>query len=677
MNNCICNKPSIKLLGQIRNLFKDIKNNGGFNKVPKALVHYNFGLYTNEDFINDENKLVRDLSGNGYDLRLYNFAFAGMSGFGGYSENYNEYYNFGTSYVTVTPTSFEVVGSYIGMHYLVALRQPREIPSYKIKVSGVTNGHPLLYRYHIADGTPTILELYNGIYVLPKSYINETDTKRVGFMGEGGFQIGVKVEQLPIYPGGLVSDGVDDYGRCVKEFSLPDDFTVVAIRRIISGNSASLVNKGQASGAFLFESVAADGNTSNYSYGQITYSRTLPALFSYLTKTSYNGEKVTAGTAVDDDAKLLVLFTSSNKYQNTVLYDLRIYDHSLSEEELETVRDEMMSDYEKYTKPLDGITYVADWDAKGRSNDEDADVRDKWIDKATGKVINLNNFAYAGMSGWNGYERNWDKWLNVYIANNGHNYQENNVLHILEIGPWANTLSDVVSGETVKLKLRVSGLSEAITNNEVQNIQLYFNVSTAGSDFKITEDGDYDVTLTAPEDSIKFYILVKSRETLTGWTPLTTPITIEQLPLYPGALVGDGIDDYGVTQKAINEEVGTILLHYIRLIEVPKKWGYYIDGVTQNRLYIAYYQYSPYFITKLITKHNDGNIFIGELSEIIAGNTNLYLMANISGTERGQVAIYRLILIREQLDNSQLEFLKWKVDKEYREWMKKNNYNIN
>ena len=267
MNNCICNKPSIKLLGQIRNLFKDIKNNGGFNKVPKALVHYNFGLYTNEDFINNENKLVRDLSGNGYDLRLYNFAFAGMSGFGGYSENYNEYYNFGTSYVTVTPTSFEVVGAYMGIHYLVALQQPREISSYKIKVSGVTKGHPLLYRYYTTDGTPTILELYNGIHVLPKSYINETDTQKVGFMGEGGFQIGVKVEQLPTYPGGLVSDGVDDYGQCVKGFALPDDYTVVAVRKmLISSDIAPFVAKsGSANkGAFIME---YSKETLCYSYG--------------------------------------------------------------------------------------------------------------------------------------------------------------------------------------------------------------------------------------------------------------------------------------------------------------------------------------------------------------------------------------------------------------------------
>lgn len=335
---------------------------------------------TNES---EDRDVLKDLSGNGRDIRLYNFAFAGMSGFGGYSENYNEYYNFGTSYNIVTPISFEVVGSYMGIHYLIALQQPREIPSYKIKVSGVTEGHPLLYRYHIADGTPTILELYNGIHVLPKSYINETDTERVGFMGEGGFQIGVKVEQLPLYPGGLVSDGVDDYGKCIKGFALPNDYTVVVVRKMLSTvlpGTSSLVCKGLSIGAFSFEGTPTTINC--FSYGGNNYfpASQLPSLFSYQTKTHYNDKTLNVGTSIDNNTIPLTLFIPSSvvgSYMKAVLYDLRIYDHSLSDEELQLVKDEMMSDYEKYAKPLDGIHYVCDFDAKGRSNDEEEPARSK------------------------------------------------------------------------------------------------------------------------------------------------------------------------------------------------------------------------------------------------------------------------------------------------------------
>ena len=34
--------------------------------------------------------------------------------------------------------------------------------------------------------------------------------------------------------------------------------------------------------------------------------------------------------------------------------------------------------------PLHGIHYVCDFDAKGRSNDEDEPMRSTWTDKATG-----------------------------------------------------------------------------------------------------------------------------------------------------------------------------------------------------------------------------------------------------------------------------------------------------
>ena len=37
-------------------------------------------------------------------------------------------------------------------------------------------------------------------------------------------------------------------------------------------------------------------------------------------------------------------------------------------------------------------------------------------------------------------------------------------------------------------------------------------------------------------------------------------------------------------------------------------------------------------------------------------------------------AIFRLIFIQEQLDAAQLEFVKWKVEKEYRDWCKENGY---
>ena len=49
-------------------------------------------------------------------------------------------------------------------------------------------------------------------------------------------------------------------------------------------------------------------------------------------------------------------------------------------------------------------------------------------------------------------------------------------------------------------------------------------------------------------------------------------------------------------------------------------------------------------------------------------------MSNNSAAEMGQAAIYRLILIKEQLNEEQIAYLVNKVQKEYNDWCKANGY---
>ena len=314
------------------------------------------------------------------------------------------------------------------------------------------------------------------------------------------------------------------------------------------------------------------------------------------------------------------------------------------------------------------IHYVADWDAKGRSNDEDEPMRSQWTDKAAGKVIDLHNYAYAGMSGWGGYGIDSSR----VVVNGPYDRVDGNVLQFNVIKNAANFMYGVSGMKSVSARIRVEGISRAVASGKAYYLQIYFS-SSGGERLRIVEDGVHDVDLPVPEGAQWMFLYVAPAISAPDWT-LIDPVTVEVLPSYPGALVGDGIDDYGQSAEAINEGVGTVLLHYRRLVENPDKWGYYMDGVSQKRLIIAYYQNSPYFYSNLIVKHNDGNIFIGEYPQLIVGDTNLHLMANKLNAERGQVAIYRLILIREQLDDAAVEFLKWKVEKEYRDWCRANGY---
>lgn len=665
--------------------------------IPKPLIHYDFSRYSNQEFTDNPDMLVKDLTGNGYDLRLYNFAFSGMSGFGGYNNDFSNRKrslpNNSTEWdwggvsspfpVEVSPSKLHISWGQSNTDNLLTFyaNSLKVIPAMRVKVTGMNPHIRLNYKYD--DGSfknlsfsqsssnPTggIQITKDGVYDLPATTIAQDSVDQGngnnynrgwGFVRNSAESYSnVIIEQLPIYPGGLVSDGVDDYGLCVKDFALPNDYTVCAIRKFLDSSvNGAFVSKDSVfeQSAFLFEY----SNNRAISFGAQTLNLQFSDLFSYQTKTSYNGTYIASGNVSDsENNKLQILKNSLNAYYTkAVLYDLRIYDHSLTDEELQLVKDDMMRNYEKNAKPLEGITYVADWDAKGRSNDEEADVRNKWVDKATGKTIDLNNFAYAGMSGWNGYGTDFKSWTLDNTDGATTTATENTI-----------TIKNSIHPQNIRNNS--TGAWKAILKVDKNCILYYIEQFKDGSPANI---GAYTFKAGVWQEvsfEDKTDILNLRWTYFMGYSDNSLVIT--QAPYYPGALVGDGIDDYGVTQEAINEEVGTMLLHYRRLIEVPTKWGYYYDALNSTRIYAAYINTSPYFNTNMVEKYNDGNLLIGTTSQTV--DAILHIMANCSAAERGQAAIFRLIIIKEQLDDAQVEFLRWKVEKEYRDWCKKNGYN--
>lgn len=317
--------------------------------------------------------------------------------------------------------------------------------------------------------------------------------------------------------------------------------------------------------------------------------------------------------------------------------------------------------------PLHGIHYVADWDAKGRSNDEAEPMRSTWTDKATGKVIDLHNYAYAGMSGWGGYGIDCSK----VVINGPQDLVEGNVLQINAIANRANFLYGVSGMDSVSMKIRVEGISRLVAEGVAYYLQIYFS-SSGGERLRITGDGVHEVDLPVTEGTQWMYLYVAPAVSVPDWLPID-PVTVEILPSYPGALVCDGVDDHGVTREAINEEVGTVLLHYRRLVENPDKWGYYMDNLYSSRLYIAY-ETGGNIVTNLSGVTDDGEILTGKVGYTEPATEKLNIASNWYSKECGQVALYRLILIREQLDETQIAYLVNKVQKEYNDWCRANGY---
>lgn len=638
-----------------------------------------YGRSNDEDA--DTRDILPDYSGNGRDIKLYNFAFEGMSGYGGCPQDMSKFHPNVTSVTTVvitgktkialSPTSVE--GSSILSVYC-SKTSYNNIKT-KLRVTSPVALNTAQLRVYDSAGQAAYSQdlIVNGdteVNSIPEEYMTKEygDAIHLYFTASANIpqEESISIEEFPVYPGALVSDGVDDYGQCIKDFALPDDYTVVAIRRIIEHSNAATASKGSTTGAFIFEN--GQGGVESWSYGSKTYFglAEMPELFSYQTKTSYNSNAISSGTEIDNDSDKFLIFTHFNNgsvSKKAALYDLRVYDHSLTAEELQTVKDEMMTDYENATGGgIADVTYVADWDAKGRSNDEEETMRSQWTDKVNGRVINLNNYSFSEMSGWGGFRFDWSGWASDINSNGGEVIREKDKVTVKNFGEnptWTiiNRSASALGGTLPAFSVRVSGLKEGAA--------LQFNATGKGTLLLVHSDGIYSI----PEDSSNptYYAF-----TATGYSANEAAnLVIEQLPVYPGALMSDGVDDYIKADEALGE-VGSVLIHWK---DVGLKSGYYLyntgwDDDDAGRLYFYREGQGSVSIMAGIPSQvmNRNPIQIFHRSPLVSTG----LLNNSAG--KNNCPIFRLIFIKEQLDEYQQEFLKWKVEKEYRDWCKANGY---
>ena len=643
----------------------------GRSYVPGLVAAWKTYGKRNDDADRDD---LYDYSGNGRDIKLYNFAFSGMSGYGGAVAFMSAYWSAGGKYQVISadqPGSTRIADDHFeitspGANLWLALRKEDAIagnynfPQYTIEVDGLEGG-TLEYRYKAGTnlGETKTLNLQNGKNVVPgESFSIETLANILSYIElvtTNAIFTKLDIRFSREYSGALVSDGVDDYGRCIKDFALPDDYTVVAIRKIIDpsiGSALSGKSRSSRQGAFIIDYYGKNA----YSYGGQAGSPKPEPLFSYLTKTSYNGRAIQPGTGTDTEEDKVYLFTVRGGYPPTkaALYDLRIYDHSLTAEELQTVKDEMMSDYENATGGgITDITYVADWDGKGRSNDEEEPMRSQWTDKATGKVINLSNYSYSQMSGWGGFQFDWSAWQSDIAANGGTVIRTQTSIRMTNTGRQPSwTIAYTSSFDSINsFRIRVSGLKPGKL--------LHFSGKTRL--LSISEDGIY--TIPADASAPANYSFQPGGYSANEEADLL----IEQLPLYPGALVSDGVDDKIQAEEALGE-VGSVLIHW-KNIGLPASNYLYNTGWNEDA-------------GRLYCWNTQGNIACGTPHMQMDGHPIMIyhrspLVSTVplnNNAGENNCPIFRLIFIKEQLDEYQQEFLKWKVGKEYRDWCKENGY---
>lgn len=162
------------------------------------------------------------------------------------------------------------------------------------------------------------------------------------------------------------------------------------------------------------------------------------------------------------------------------------------------------------------------------------------------RPLKLNNFLFAAMSGVGGYEYNWlDSTLFItYLGGvRGNGTITSNTITINSVNVSSGVIESRVSSPSKKYKVKVTG----ITSDETLRYVVYGDTSlgeNATIIFDMKKDGEYELPAStySATYNMKWQVIAASY-------PHTCNITVEQIPLYPNALVTDGVDDYGQVQN--------------------------------------------------------------------------------------------------------------------------------
>lgn len=369
-----------------------------FPDIEGIVARYSASGLTNEQMA--ANPVWVDKTGNGHDLQLKNFAWKGMSGVGGYVADIDEWGTnstaayFERNSIKITATFKENVSLGL-LYHNIKLRQ-----SCVLKVTGIPEGcdafldDRLGNRFYMSE---------DGVYeIIPSNFLAEALYLSIEKYPERWYGSKLTVEQLPLYPGALVFDGVDDYGVCDNFPILTKEkgYTVVALRQWITYNpnaiSAIATNASDQSfnGAFTFENYNK-GAEQTISYGatQITlqYSK---SPFSWQTTSKYNGVNIANGNK--DATNSLVLgrsYPQRNEFANFAIWELVFLDHDATEEELTKIKD-------YFVKTYPWLFPDQAWTVTGKTN-EDEDRATIANITGNGNDLVLSNFGFAEGSGYN------------------------------------------------------------------------------------------------------------------------------------------------------------------------------------------------------------------------------------------------------------------------------------
>jgi hypothetical protein len=512
-------------------------NNDGFPSIPGMIARYSALGLTNEQMA--ANPVWVDKTGNGHDVQLKNFSWKEMSGVGGYVQDFNDFRN----NATVDKIRIDEQGSNsIKVTILTtgignAIYIPKNIyqfnKSYFIKISseGYDEGDMALSFYAPSTSTATTVTVSlnpNGVTEIPA--IKEDDFLAV-YLDVGGKVGSITIEQLPLYPGFILGDGVDDFAVTEKELNFEDTYTVyTAFIPFLDNSTRNMILCG-----------ADSRKTFSMQYWSLVYISFIAGNNYYIYADFVNGlnlfackrngnniciknlltNKVVTGTCGDwvENAGLYYLWRNAAyvSFAKAAIAGQTICNgyHSTDED------DEKVLNW--YKKQYPWLFPDQAWTVTGKTN-EDKDRATIANITGNGNNLVLSNFGFAEGSGYGLYAQNY---ISYAITNRAVYTKTNSSIHITKSITAGVNFTESARDVTIpSYRIKVTGIQSGQ--------EMIYGGSNNTFLTNIPSDGIYVLPAVENGSNLGFQFV-----SYTG----DCDITIEQIPEYEGYLITDGVDD--------------------------------------------------------------------------------------------------------------------------------------
>lgn len=322
---------------------------------PDILCNIGKQGITNDNHAEFNDKLI-DYSGNGRDIQMNNLAWKGGSGIA--AKQYETFKDWtsessSTSIITQIDEFTRIVESTTNGYWVSRIRRDSDLNKVydAINVYLYQDNNFLVHecKYEV-DGIKYSIPInepvgkgYHKLEMYTKDRYTELPENAENIvLSEWYFpkstKGSIKYSVIPSYKGGILLDGINDFGK-VTGMPVYKDYTVVAdYQRFylepITGGRASILSKSSkvGDGSFIFNLEAQNGGKACYTFGESNgnISDDITRIIRYQSK-YYNTKTLSIGTAEDNDFMVLGKVREvDNRYFYGTIYSLMSFPYSMS-----------------------------------------------------------------------------------------------------------------------------------------------------------------------------------------------------------------------------------------------------------------------------------------------------------------------------------------------------------